>query len=512
MRKALVVASFLLIACQAITSLIPASPAISQPPLTSTPFQTAPPIFTPAPTATPPHQTEHEFSVRLHPDSSLYVGDQISIEVISPDDVDLEENNVRVQVSGESPNNLGSSGFEGYGIGERLQATFNWVWDTSHLESGEYQLEFVVQPDGPTWTETVYLLPAVKVPSPERQARWETIVLGCCEVHFITGTEFARDLPELLDLIEQQAKDAVQRMGIEFDDRIPITVLPRVVGHGGFASNEIYVSYIDSNYAGNDLSQVLHHEMIHILDGRLGGEVRPPLLVEGLAVYLSDGHFKKEPLLQRAAELIDLGWYLPLTQLADSFYTSQHEIGYLEGGALVQFMVTRYGWQAFNDFYRDILPHPSGEHAQALDQALQNHFGLTLEQLEGMFKTALFRQHTNPDMQDDLFFTVAYYDAVRRYQQLLDPSAYFLTAWLPGGEQMRQRGIVADYLRRPSTPDNLAIEELLVEVDKHLRAGNYIDAEKALLIVKEQLDQTQDNVLVGSSVPFLFQRTDLGLE
>jgi len=236
------------------------------------------------------------------------------------------------------------------------------------------------------------------------------------------------------------------------------------------------------------------------------------LLVEGLAVYLSDGHFKKEPLLQRAAELINLGWYLPLTQLADSFYTSQHEIGYLEGGALVQFMVTRYGWQAFNDFYRDIHPHPSGENSRALDQALQNHFGLTLEQLEGRFKTVLFRQHTNPDMHDDLFFTVAYYDAVRRYQELLDPSAYFLTAWLPAGDQMRQRGIVADYLRRPSTPENLAIEELLVEVDKQLRTGNYYEAEKALLKVNDKLAQTQDNVLVGSAVPFLFQRTDIGLE
>ena len=502
------VVSFLLIACQAIASLTPAAPTISQPSTTST----SPPILAPAPTATPTHQAENEFSVRLHPDGSLFVGDQISIEVISPDNVDMEEKNVRVQVSGDSPNNLGSSGFEGYGIGGRLQATFNWVWDTTDLESGEYQFEFAVQPDGPTWTETVNLLPAVKIPSPEPQARWETIVLGCCEVHFISGTEFARDLPELQDLIEQQAANVVQRMGIEFNERIPITVLPRVLGHGGFASSEIYVSYIESNYAGNDISQVLHHEMVHILDGRLGGELRPPLLVEGLAVYLSDGHFKKEPLMQRTAELIDLGWYLPLTQLVDSFYSSQHEIGYLEGGALVQFMVTRYGWQAFNDFYRDIHPHPSGEQSQALDQALQNHFGLTLEQLEGMFKTALFRQHTIPDIHDDLVLTVAYYEAVRQYQQMLDPSAYFLTAWLPDGEQMRQRGIVADYLRRPSTPDNLAIEALLVEIDKQLHAGNYADAEKTLLMVNDLLAQTQDNVLEGSAVPFLFQRKDIGLD
>ena len=75
----------------------------------------------------------------------------------------------------------------------------------------------------------------------------------------------------MIDLIQDQAESSVDRMGVDFVERIPITILPRVLGHGGFAGSEIYISYIDTNYAGNDLSQVLHHEMIHILDRRLGG-------------------------------------------------------------------------------------------------------------------------------------------------------------------------------------------------------------------------------------------------
>jgi hypothetical protein len=498
MRRVIGFVALLLIACQAVTSLTPAPPAISQPSPTTNQSPTAPPTFTPAPFATPTPLVENGFSVRLHPDGPLYVGDQVSIEVISPDDMDLEEKNVHIRVSGDSLNSLGSSEFSGYGIGGRIQATFNWVWDTSNLETGDYRFEFDVQPGGINWTETISLLPAADNSSLESRARWETTTLECCEVHFITGTEFEQGLPELLSVIEVQANDAVQRMGVDFNERIPITILPRVLGHGGFTAGEIYISYIKSNYAGSDFSQVLHHELIHILDGRLGGELRPSLLVEGLAVYLSDGHFKKEPLLSRAAALLDLGWYLPLAQLADSFYTSQHEIGYLEGGALVQYMVYLYGWQAFNDFYRDIHPHPSEEQSKALDQALQDHFGLTLEQLEGRFKTELYRQHLNPDMQDDLFLSVTYYEAVRRYQQMLDPSAYFLTAWLPDGEQMRERGIVADYLRRPTTPENLAIEELLVEVDKQLRAGDYVEAEKSLHQAEQKLDLLQEEILLGS--------------
>jgi hypothetical protein len=187
------------------------------------------------------------------------------------------------------------------------------------LQAGEYQVEFSVQPDDLTWTETVHLLPAEHVPDPEPHARWSMANIECCTVNYITGTRAARDLEVVLDLAEMQSENAIRRMGIDFGEPIPITIVPRVVGHGGFASNEIYISYLDENYAGNDLAQVLHHEMIHILDRRLGGELRPSLLVEGLAVYLSNGHFKKEPLLSRAAVLLDLGWYLPLNQLADAF-------------------------------------------------------------------------------------------------------------------------------------------------------------------------------------------------
>jgi hypothetical protein len=436
--------------------------------------------------------------VRLHPDGPLFVGDQVSIEVISPETENQKEKNVQIQITGLAANDLGSSKFEEHGIGGRIQATFNWVWDTRDLQAGEYQVKYSVEPEGPIWTETVSLLPKIEVPSPEPAATWETIVLDCCEINFISGTDFAQDVPELIDLIQDQAESSVDRMGVDFVERIPITILPRVLGHGGFAGSEIYISYIDSNYAGNDLSQVLHHEMIHILDRRLGGELRPSILVEGLAVHLSDGHFKREPLLPRAAALLELGWYLPLTELADSFYTSQHEIGYLEGGALVEFMVNRYGYSAFDDFYRDIENHSSGDQSKALDLALQEHFGLTLMQMEEQFKSELYRQHINPDMYEDVILTVAYYEAVREYQRLLDPSAYFLTAWLPDGEEMRQRGIVADYLRRPLAPQNLVIEELLVEVDRQLRVGNYLEAKKALDQIERELDRVQEEFLIGA--------------
>jgi hypothetical protein len=417
------------------------------------------------------------------------VGDQVSIEVIAPPGMDLEEKQVRIQVEEGTTTELGTAGFGPFGIGGRYQATLSWGWDTRDLEPGDYLLTYSILPGGEAWSETVRLNPAEQVPPPEPQAHWETAENECCIVHYITGTDAARDLPLLLEIADEQGQRAIRRMGIEFSDPIPVTLLPRVLGHGGFAANEISISYLDRNYAGNDFDMVLHHEMVHILDGRLGGELRPSLLVEGLAVYLTGGHFKAEPLLPRAAALLQLGYYLPLAPLADDFYKSQHEVGYLEGGALIQFLDNRYGWEAYSEFYRDIHPHPSGKQSQAIDAALQAHYGLTLAELEVQFTSFLYRLHVNPDLYQDVRLTVLFYDTVRRYQQLLDPSAYFLTAWLPSGEDMRSRGIVADYLRRPSQPENVTLEWMLVEADQELRAGNYEEAERLLVAVEARLNE-----------------------
>ena len=496
MRRLLVVLSFFLISCQALSSAAPAFLLASQGSPSATPTITAEPAPTPLPPASPTPATPAEFVVLVHPDGPLYVGDRVSFEVISTQEYDLEESNVDIQVEGISLVDQGRAGFGAYGIGARMQATFSWVWDTSQLQAGEYEVEFIVQPDDLTWKETISLMPAEEVPNPEPRAHWSMAVADCCTVSYITGTRAARDLPVVLDFAEEQSENASRRMGVEFTDSIPITLIPRVLGHGGFASNEIYISYLDDNYAGNDLEQVLHHEMIHILDRQMGGELRPSLLGEGLAVYLSNGHFKKEPLLSRAAVLIDLGWYLPLDSLADAFYISQHEIGYLEGGALVQYMVERFGWEAFNDFYRDIHPHPSEKQSRAINESLRAHFDLSLEQLEIDFKTRLRRQHLIPELVEDVRLTISYYDAVRRYQQLLDPSAYFLTAWLPDGEQMREREIVADFLRRPLTEDNLSIESLLVKVDRDLRGGNFSAGQRTIHEVNRMLDLVEEQIVL----------------
>lgn len=501
-----------LLACQAGNVLFSRPSPLSSLPTAVVETKYTPTAFltsTPAPVPTeaavasqhefpPAKQIDESFKVRLHPDGPLYSGDQVSAEVIAPADLDIKDLKVSVSLSGVQ---LGQAAFAKYGIGERAQATLYWMWDTAGLAPGEYPLVYTLLPGGMTFTETVTLLPSGLVPPPEPEAHWVTTTSDCCTLHYITGTAAQRDLDELEKMIDEQAQDVSRLLEAEFEKSISIVLLPRVLGHGGFTSNEISVSYLDRNYAGSSPQIVLHHELVHALDSSLGGDLRPTFLLEGLAVYLSGGHFKSEPLMPRAAALLDLDWYLPLRPLADDFYPSQHEIGYLEAGALVEFMVETWGWQAFSNFYRDIHPGPEGaSQSQAISAALRQHFELSFDDLEERFLQALRAEQVTEDSRQDVRQTVRLYDAVRKYQQTLDPSAYFMTAWLPDGEQMRQRGIVADYLRHPASMDNLVVETMLVSADAYLREGNYSRAGNYLDAIDLTLALIQAGIPQATSI------------
>lgn len=510
MRRFLALVAVLMIACQTLTAPLLGDPQLTRealrtstaPAALNTPTEaqaesptvvgTLPPTDATLATATP-EAPAGAFEVRFHPDGGLYAGDLVSLEVIAPPGMELEEGAEVVVSLGDEE--IGTAGFDPYGIAGRIQATLRWVWDTDDLPAGEYALDFRVPVEEIAWTQTVTL---AEPPPPGASAEWESDESECCVIHYITGTAGARDLPVLLAQAEQQAAEARAQLGDGFDEPLVVVLLPRVLGHGGFASESIYISYLDRNYAGNNFDQVLHHEMVHVLDRRLGGDLRPSLFVEGLAVYLSGGHYKPEPLMARAAALVDLGRYIPLEQLANDFYTSQHEIGYLEGGALVQFMVTKWGWEAFDSFYRDISEADST--AQAIDMALREHLGVTFEQLEDQFLTRLYRQHVIPDVYEDVRLTISLYDAVRRYQQALDPSAYFLTAWLVPGEEMRERGIVADFLRHPTAPLNIALETLLVQADAALHSGEYAEADRLISTVNRALQAYEEGEPVPSDL------------
>jgi hypothetical protein len=459
---------------------------------------------TPAPALRPTTSGDLAEGYRLyvHPDGPLYAGDLVSFEVVVPVQNDKPDGQVSIQVDPPAGPVLATVGFSPFGIGGRLQATFRWAWNTVWFSPGTHTLEITVQPDGPVWQETLLLLPADEQPALEREAIWVETQIPCCHLRYITGTAAERDLVELLPLIEAQSQGAASSLGVLDHEPISIVLLPRLLGHGGFALDEIYVSYLDRSYAGRHPDIVLHHEMIHFLDGQFGGEFRPTILAEGLAVYFTRGHYKVEPLFPRAAALVELGWYLPLEPLSDAFYFSQHEVGYLEAGALVEYMVDTWGLDAVLDFYHNIQPQSTGSQAGAIDKALRQQFGLSYAALEASFLAALEPYPVNSDLLADVRLTVRLYETLRRYQQVLDPSAYFLSAWLPDIDELPQNNLVADYVRRPSGVENIALETMLFAAGDHLQAGQYLQAGRLLGTVNAVLDRIE----AGEQGPFWANR------
>lgn len=424
--------------------------------------------------------------VVVHPDGELHVGDQLSFEVIAPAGMDVSGSQAQVWAGlpGEIP--LASARFERFGIAGRLQATLFWAWDTAQAGPGYFPLTFAIAPGGPVWVEWVHLLPPAAAPGQWAQAQSE-----CCIVHYITGTAADRHLSALLAQADAQADAASRLLKAGFEKPVELTFLGRVLGHGGFASGGISISYLDRNYVGGDLGMILRHELIHILDARLGGELRPALLIEGLAVYLSGGHYQPGPLLPRAAALLELGLYQPLDRLANRFYPSQHEAGYIQAGALVGYMVDRWGWQPFESFYRDIHPVDGGRPAAAIEQALSRHFDTSLDQLDEDFRGYLQAHPAPPADLANVRLTVDLYDTLRRYQQALDPSAYYLTAWLPDGDAMRQRMVTADLLRAPAAPPNIILESLLMAAGESLQTEDAALTRQLIDAINAALDRLE---------------------
>jgi hypothetical protein len=158
-------------------------------------------------------------------------------------------------------------------------------------------------------------------------------------------------------------------------------------------------------------------------------------------------------------------------------------------------MVERWGYSAFDAFYRDI-PHPEARQSDAsvIDATLQDHFGLDLDQLEDDFQDRLAGFPYLPDLGEDVDLMVAFFDTVRRYQQQHDPNAYFLNAWLLNIAELQKNDITADYVRHPQLAANIALETLLIAARTDYEAGRFPEARLSLSAANAVLDAIDTGV------------------
>jgi len=430
-----------------------------------------------------------EFEVEFYPVAPYHVGDVLSARVTYTGSDEIGGSEITIAPADQPDQIINKTTFSPFS----RAATFFWFLDTQGADPGFIDFLFTHPQSGTSWTEGVHLLPDPG----NRKAGWSIAHTPCCTLHYLTGTDAETDLLEISDILEERSALAIEQFAAAgvfdespLEDTLPIVLIPIVVGHGGFATDEAVLTYSHWNWAGIEFDILAHHEIVHVIDRLVNTEgPRPSIFVEGLAVYLTGGHYREGDALQRAAALLALDMYLPITEIVNDFYAAQHEIGYMEAAALVAYLDEIWGWETFIDFYFNLPEGPSDD--VIISSALEARFGIDLAELEENFIAYLETLEIDQAVKDDVRLTVETYDMLRRYQTLAIPSAHFRTAWWPPVRHMREAGIVGDYAYREKAPVNVIIEHHFLDAHDGLRSEDYTKVETSLGVIESILNQIE---------------------
>jgi len=419
--------------------------------------------------------------ITIYPVPSVYAGDRVSFQIspvvprgLAPNDVD-----VRVLVDG---NEVVTGELNWQKLSGDTVGLYQWVWDTIN-QDGPHTITAVLDPqdriqigdENPNNNEAsieITVEPRDKLPKTEADATWVTTSSDCCNVHVVSGTAAHRDLDTLLPEVDAAFKKASEILDERLQGPYEIYLIDRVIGQGGYSIESMVISYLDRDYAGGGLHEVLVHEAVHLIDQQFAPD-RITFLSEGVAVWTTGGHYQQEDLSQRMAALVEMGRYVPLTQVIDNFYATQHEISYLEAASLVAYLVDTYGWAAVRSFYTNASADDGPTLSQAVDTNLRIYFNRNMDQLEDDWLEYISSFPRDRRTVTDLKATVQLYDIMRRYQTVYDPSAYYLYAWLPSPEVAMELDATADFSRHPDSITNIALETMLQAANESLKDGEY---------------------------------------
>ena len=459
-------------------------------PLTATPI---PPTLTATPSA---DLSLIPAQISIYPVPQLYAGDLATFQITAyvPDQIPLNTVDVDVYLDGEF---LVRHELDSRNLGGQARTVIEWAWDTSNAV-GDHTVTVVLDPDNKIidgdndesnnqHVLDVSVLSDRSRPLLDAQAEWISHETDQAHIHVIAGTAAERDLGLLIPMVDHAITQASTQLQEAPRRKFDVYFIDRVIGQGGYAGNAMVVSYLDRNYSGGEIYEVLVHETIHLLDRQFVGDGRLNFLAEGVAVWATGGHYKPEDLQGRAKALLENDLYIPLSILIDDFYPVQHEIGYLQAGAFVEFLIDQYGWDTIRNFYTAVDIRNVASRSAEVDALLQQYTGQSLEQLELAWLTSLQAYPSDIAIEQDMLASVRFYNVMRQYQLLHDPTAHFLHAWLPRPNQLREQGFTAELNRHPKAEINLVLETMLSEADIALRAGDYQQTNVLLNSVERML-------------------------
>ncbi len=472
----------------------PTPAATSAPPASVTPYIDV----TATATVVPADLSLHPDEILIYPSGTIYEGEAISLQVWAHVPSGLHPNQVDVQIEVDGQpiveNNLNYRFLGGDAHGS--MAVFPNLIDKA--QTGSYEIKITLDPqdliqngdeneNNNSQSITVSALPRRQMPALDLNASWIMVENSCCRLHVASNGAAHRDLAALITKVDQAFSQANQQLDVGLPPQIDVYLVERVIGQGGYTSgNSMVVSYLDRQYSGDGFESLLLHEAVHVLDAQFAPN-RIGFLAEGLAVWATGGHYKAESLPERNAALLRNEQYVPLASLVNGFIAAQHEIGYLEAGGFVTFLIEKYGWDAFKAFYADTNQGDAGTLAAALDLNLNRHFNVSLAEIEQEWLTELSQLPSDYDTEQDLLATIRFYETMRFYQKLYDPTAHFMYAWFPSAQDLEDRGDTATLGRHPNDEFNVVMEVMLQDADQALRRGDYALANIILSSVERAL-------------------------
>nr|MBN1228332.1 hypothetical protein [Anaerolineae bacterium] len=482
------------LACNPLAAVITPTPEESGALPTASPYPSITPtvasILLPTPLP-PPLTPTPEYAwlpgeVRVFPGAAHYPGDLLTIEVAVVNISTLPASSVESAMLLVNDDLVFSGPDIVYSPLRENALIFRWAWDTTGLPTGPYRVAIIIPASGDFSGQridfVVNLDPETARPLREQDARWVTQYTPCCVLRYITDTAAERDIDALIVQTENAITYVEETLGLTIANKpIPITFIDNIWGNGAYASGELVLSYIDRAYTTLHLPSTLRHEAVHwamrpVNAGALS------LLSEGIAVYVAGGHFKEEPIPERAAALVELGYYVPLAELTADFWSYQHETAYLEAAGLVAYLVQTHGLESFIDLYAYQANNAASE-AEKLNEALLAVYNLSLEEVEVDYLDWLAQQYPG-DQTDDLRLTIELFNTIRRYQMLYAP----YQESLPPAVLAAENGQVGEFLRESTLPFNVALEAMLVSANNSLLAGDYVYAERLLAIINSAFD------------------------
>jgi hypothetical protein len=435
---------------------------------------------TAAPQISDPTRLKPAGEVRAYPGPEHYAGDVLTFEIQVDGDFNESTDSVTLTLD---------HGERKVVPGQMLtpdKLLLPLAFDTSGL-IGPHQLKFSTPKGSINQTYSFEVLPANQRPENEEDAAWLVNETNCCQFHYIENTAAARDIKFISEQFQQASTEVATITGGSMDTKLNVYLIDRIWGNGGFAGGDgLVISYTDRYYGPTigekGLETLARHEMTHVTDlpGPTGDGI--DFNYEGPAVYVAGGHYKPEPLAERAAALYDLGYSVPVGE-----YIDQHELSYLHAAAVLTYIAERYGSDKIWEFLTADVDPKDGQ-PTPLETAVQRTFGISLNQFNQDFQAWLESKEPGKQL-DDLRLTIQLQDLRRQYQETYTPPPYFI-AWNVADAVGRPEYLPV-LIREADAPANAAAELIIANAQQAIVAGDY---ERA-----EQLNQILNKVITTGS-------------